>query len=100
MVDPLYILRALEEGADGVLITGCRIGDCHYISGNIKCERMVQRLKALLHRIGLEDERLMLQWISTGEGGLFARTVEEMVNQLKEVGPSKLRVQKPSTDEL
>jgi len=91
MVDPTYILRALERGVDGVLVAGCRIGDCHYISGNNKAEKMVQRLKTLLHRLGLEDERLRLQWISTGEGGLFARTIEEMVSQLKEKGPSPLK---------
>jgi len=97
MVDPTYILRAFEGGADGVLIAGCRIGDCHYISGNTKAEKMVQRLKTLLRRLGLEDERLRLQWISTGEGGLFARTIEDMVNKLKEKGPSPLKKGKAVT---
>jgi len=91
MLDPIYILRAFERGADGVLVAGCRIGDCHYISGNIKAEKMIQRLKILLHRLGLEDERLRLQWISAGEGRLFAKTIEEMVSQLKEKGPSPLK---------
>lgn len=91
MVDPTYILRAFEAGADGVLVAGCRIGDCHYISGNIKAEKMVGRMRTLLHRLGLEDERLRLQWISTGEGRLFAKTIEEMVTQLKEIGPSPLK---------
>jgi F420-non-reducing hydrogenase iron-sulfur subunit len=91
MIDPIYILKALEGGADGVLVTGCRIGDCHYISGNIKAERMVSRLKVLLRRLGLEEERLRLQWISTGEGKLFAQTIAEMVSSLKEKGPSPLK---------
>ncbi|MBT9163466.1 MAG: hypothetical protein DDT24_00373 [Chloroflexi bacterium] len=91
MVDPTYILRALEGGADGVLIAGCRPGDCHYISGNTKAEKMVERMKTLLRRLGLEDERLRLQWISSGEGRLFARTIEEMVGRLKEMGPSPLK---------
>lgn len=91
MVDPIYVLRALEGGADGVLVAGCRIGDCHYISGNIKAEKMIERLRTLLSRLGLENERLRLQWISTGEGRLFAKTIEEMVSQLKEKGPSPLR---------
>lgn len=91
MVDPTYILKAFEAGADGVLVAGCRPGDCHYISGNLKAEKMVGRMKTLLRRLGLEDERLRLQWISTGEGGLFAKTIEEMVSQLKEIGPSPLK---------
>ena len=91
MVDPIYILKALEGGADGVLVAGCHPGDCHYISGNLKAEKMVGRLKTLLNRLGLEGERLRLRWISTGEGALFARTIEEMVNQLKEIGPSPLK---------
>jgi len=91
MVDPTYILKAFEAGADGVLVAGCRIGDCHYISGNIKAEKMVGRMRTLLHRLGLEDERLRLQWISTGEGRLFAKTIEEMVTQLKGIGPSPLK---------
>lgn len=91
MVDPIYVLRALESGADGVLVAGCRIGDCHYISGNIKAEKMIERLRTLLSRLGLENERLRLQWISTGEGRLFAKTIEEMVSQLKEKGPSPLK---------
>ena len=91
MVDPIYVLKALEGGADGVLVTGCRIGDCHYISGNIKTEKMIERLRTLLHRLGLEDKRLRLQWVSTGEGALFAKTIKEMVSQLKEKGPSPLK---------
>lgn len=91
MVDPTYILKAFEAGADGVLVAGCRPGDCHYISGNLKAEKMIGRMKTLLRRLGLEDERLRLQWISTGEGGLFAKTIEEMVTQLKEIGPSPLK---------
>lgn len=91
MVDPTYIIRAFEGGADGVLIAGCHPGDCHYISGNTKAEKMVERMKTLLHRLGLENERLRLQWISSGEGGLFARTIEDMVSRLKEIGPSPLK---------
>jgi F420-non-reducing hydrogenase iron-sulfur subunit len=94
MVSRLYVLKALEEGADGVLVAGCRIGDCHYISGNMKCEKMIQNLKVSLHRLGLDDNRLRLQWISTGEGRLFAETIQEMVAQLKKIGPSPLKASK------
>ena len=95
MIEPTYILEAFEAGADGVLIAGCHPGDCHYISGNLKAEKMVGRMKILLRRLGLEEQRLKLQWISAGEGKRFAQTATEMVSELKELGPSPLK--KPSS---
>ena len=91
MVDPIYVLKSFEKGVDGVLIAGCHIGDCHYISGNIKAEERIGKLKNLIHTLGLEDERLRLEWISTAEGGKFAETIKELVGQLKQLGPSPLR---------
>ena len=91
MVDAEYVLKALEAGFDGVMVAGCHIGDCHYISGNIKAQEMVDRLKKLLHILGLEDERLMLKWIATSEGPIFAETIKEYVEQLKKLGPSPFR---------
>jgi len=91
MVDAEYVLKALEAGFDGVMVAGCHIGDCHYISGNIKAQEMVTRLKKLLHILGLEDERLMLKWIATSEGPIFAETIKEYVEQLKKLGPSPFR---------
>jgi F420-non-reducing hydrogenase iron-sulfur subunit len=91
MVDPIYVLKAFEKGFDGVLIAGCHIGDCHYISGNVKAEERIGKLKKLIHILGLEDERLRLEWISTAEGGKFAETIKELVGQLKQLGPSPLR---------
>jgi F420-non-reducing hydrogenase iron-sulfur subunit len=91
MVDAEYVLKALEAGFDGVMVAGCHIGDCHYISGNIKAQEMVARLKKLLHILGLEDERLMLKWIATSEGPIFAETIKEYVEQLKKLGPSPFR---------
>jgi len=88
MVDPIYVLRALEIGFDGVLIAGCHPGDCHYISGNLKAEERVKALKRLIHTLGLEDERLRLEWCSTAEGQKFATTVTEFVAELKKLGPS------------
>jgi F420-non-reducing hydrogenase iron-sulfur subunit len=95
MIEPTYILEAFEAGADGVLIAGCHPGDCHYISGNLKAEKMVGRMKTLLRRLGLDERRMRLQWISAGEGKLFAQTATEMVGELKELGPSPLK--KPSS---
>jgi F420-non-reducing hydrogenase iron-sulfur subunit len=91
MVDPIYVLRALETGFDGVLIAGCHPGDCHYISGNVRAQERVDRLRRLLHILGLEDERLRLEWISAAEGGIFAETIEKYVGRLKELGPSPFR---------
>ena len=91
MVDPIYVLRAFEAGFDGVLVAGCHIGDCHYISGNVKAQDRIEKLRRVLHTLGLEDQRLRLGWISAAEGGGFAETVKEHVGQLKELGPSPFR---------
>jgi len=91
MVDPVYVLKAFEAGFDGVLIAGCHIGDCHYLSGNVKAQDRIATLRRLLHTLGLEDERLKLEWISAAEGGGFAETIKEYVGQLKQLGPSPLR---------
>lgn len=88
MVDPVYVLKAFELGFDGVLIAGCHPGDCHYISGNLKAEERVKTLKSLIHILGLEDERLRLEWCSTAEGEKFADIIKESVSQLKQLGPS------------
>jgi len=91
MIDPIYVLRAFEAGFDGVLLAGCHIGDCHYISGNVRAEERTAKLRRLLHTLGLEDERLKLEWISAAEGGGFAETIKGYVGQLKQLGPSPLR---------
>jgi len=90
-VDPLYVLKSLLEGADGVLIGGCHPGDCHYTNGNYKARRRITVLKSILRQIGLEDERVVLRWISASEGKRFADSVSEMVAKLKELGPNPLR---------
>ena len=91
MVEPDYALRALEGGADGVLIAGCHYTDCHYIDGPTKCDTMFGRLKRMVHILGLEDERLRREMISTSEGVIFARVIEDMVTQLKKLGPSPFK---------
>lgn len=88
MINPDYVLRAFEKGADGVIISGCKYTDCHYIDGPVKCDAMFERVKRLLHTLGLEDERVRREMISTSEGTVFARVVQEFVDQLKELGPS------------
>ena len=90
MVNPDYVLRAFEKGADGVIVSGCHYTDCHYIDGPVKCDAMFAQLKRLLHTLGVEDQRLRREMISTSEGTVFARVVQEFVDQLKELGPSPL----------
>ena len=90
-VDPMYVIKALLEGADGVLIGGCHPGDCHYQSGNLKARRRMVILRSILEVLGLDPDRVWLRWISASEGKLFADTIVEMVQALKEKGPSPMR---------
>ena len=87
-VDMIYVLKAILEGADGVLIGGCHPGDCHYQTGNYKARRRVAVLKKILSRFGYDEDRVWLRWISASEGKLFADTVTEMVAELKAKGPN------------
>jgi F420-non-reducing hydrogenase iron-sulfur subunit len=91
MVDPIYVLKAFEMGADGVLVAGCHEADCHYLNGPAKCDAMFEKMKRVANTLGLEDERLRRQMIAAAEAPIFAEVIEEMVNQLKKLGPSPLR---------
>jgi F420-non-reducing hydrogenase iron-sulfur subunit len=90
-VDPMYVVKALMEGADGVLVGGCHPGDCHYQSGNYKARRRATILKQLLKDLGLDERRVWVRWISASEGKKFAETVTEFTEELKKMGPSKFR---------
>jgi F420-non-reducing hydrogenase iron-sulfur subunit len=91
-VDPSFILEALKDGADGVLVAGCHLpSDCHYISGNFKALRRIKLLKKVLEQFGIEPERVRLEWISASEGDKFAAVVKDMVEQLKKLGPNPLK---------
>ena len=89
-VDPQFILRALKLNADGVLIAGCHFGDCHYVTGNYQTARRIALLKEYLKEIGLEPERLRLEWISAAEGTKFAETMKSFVKEIKLLGPNPL----------
>jgi len=89
-VDPVYILRALLGGADGVIVGGCPPGDCHYVSGNYKARRRMAILKTMLDTLGLEDDRVWIRWISAAEGPKFARTMNEVTESIKKLGPNPL----------
>jgi coenzyme F420-reducing hydrogenase delta subunit len=93
MVDPKYVIKALLEGADAVLISGCHPGDCHYIDGNYKARRRVKLLKEILPRFGFDERRVKLTWIGASEGVDFAKTVKELVAEVKALGPNEARNQ-------
>jgi F420-non-reducing hydrogenase iron-sulfur subunit len=86
-VDIVYILKALMDGADAVLVGGCHPGDCHYQSGNFKARRRVAILKKILEEFGLPKERLWLRWISASEGRYFAESIKEITESVKALGP-------------
>jgi len=91
-IDPVFILEALKDGADGVLIAGCHLpSDCHYISGNFKALRRINLLKRVLRDFGIEPERVKLEWVSASEGDKFAAVVRDMVEEIKKLGPSPLK---------
>ena len=89
-VDPLFVLKALSIGADGVLILGCHPGDCHYIEGNYKTLRRIPLLKKMLKQLGIEEERVRLEWISASEGAKFAEVANNFAQTIKNLGPSSL----------
>jgi coenzyme F420-reducing hydrogenase delta subunit len=93
MVDPKYVIKALLEGADAVLISGCHPGDCHYINGNLKARRRVKLLKEILPKFGFDERRLKLTWIGASEGVDFAETIREMVADIRTLGPSEVKNQ-------
>ena len=92
-VDPTFVLKALAEGADGVLICGCHPGDCHYVEGNYKAMRRFAALKRVLRSQGIEEERVRLEWVSASEGARFAEIVNDMTEQTRKLGPSRVRPQ-------
>jgi len=89
-IEPSYILRALELGADGVIVTGCHLGDCHYIAGNEQAKKRVEMTTELLGTMGIDPRRLRLEWISASEGARFASVMTDFVEEIKELGPSPL----------
>jgi F420-non-reducing hydrogenase iron-sulfur subunit len=90
-VEPTFILKAFQAGADGVIILGCHPGDCHYIEGNYKTMRRIPLLKKMLAQFGIEDERVRLEWVSASEGDRFASIVNEMTEEVKKLGPLNSR---------
>jgi len=86
-IEPTFIMRALYEGADGVLIAGCHPGDCHYQEGNYKALRRYKLLKRILPEYGVEPERVRLEWVAASEGERFATIVNEFTEEIRDLGP-------------
>lgn len=90
-VEPTFVLKAFKSGADGVLICGCHPGDCHYHEGNYKCLRRFHLVKKYILQMGIEKERLRLEWVSASEGKQFAELIDEMSQSVAVLGPIKFK---------
>ena len=90
-IDPLFILKAFQDGADGVLVSGCHFGDCHYLEGNFKAAKRMFLLKSVLKNIGLDDKRLRMTFVSASEGAKWGTVMTDVVKTINELGPSPLK---------
>jgi len=90
-VDVLHVLKALEQGADGVIVAGCLEGTCHFLEGNYRARRRVNHVKELIAAVGLEGERVEMFNMSAAEGPAFAEMAREVTKRIKELGPSPLK---------
>ena len=88
-INPLFILAALQNGADGVLVSGCHPGDCHYLSGNLVARRKFNTIKDLLAYVGIEPGRVQFSWVSASEGGRFSDLVRQVSEDVKKLGPQR-----------
>jgi len=86
-VDPLFVLKAFQDGADGVMVLGCHPGDCHYLEGNYHARRRYALMHSLLDYVGIERERLLVEWVSAAEGARFAEMTTQFAAQVRELGP-------------
>ncbi len=90
-VEPTFVIKALYEGADGVLIAGCHPGDCHYQEGNYKALRRYRLLRRVLPEYGIEPERVRLEWVAASEGERFAKVVDDFTEQIRGLGPLDIK---------
>lgn len=91
-VDPAFVLKAFQLGADGVVVMGCHLGDCHYQEGNYKTIRRIPFLKRLVEQFGIDRRRLRLEWVSASEGDRFAEVVNQFTEEVRALGPLKLSI--------
>ena len=90
-IEPTFVLRAFTRGADGVLLNWCHPGDCHYQEGNYRCLRIYHLLQKYIQQMGIEPQRLKLEWISASEGKQFAELVNSFTETITELGPCKVK---------
>lgn len=88
-LNPLFVLKSFQMGADGVLVAGCHPGDCHYTSGNMHARRRMAVMRRLLDYMGIDKRRFRVEWVSASEGMKFASVVREMTDELRKLGPLK-----------
>jgi len=93
-INPFYIVKAQQQGADGVLVSGCHPGECHYISGNLTARRKFATLKSSLTYIGIESDRTIFTWVSASEGDLFAQVVRGVTEKIRALGPANKLIKK------
>jgi coenzyme F420-reducing hydrogenase delta subunit len=93
-VHPYFIIKSLQCGADGVLVSGCHPGDCHYLTGNYFARRKFALIKRILEYIGIEEGRVHFSWVSAAEGEKFSQVVKEVTDSVKALGPAKRLVKK------
>lgn len=86
-VDPQFVMKAFKEGADGVIILACHLGDCHYKEGNYRALQRYRMLTRLLDELGIEKERFLFDYVSAGEGDKFVKVIKDMVDKIKNLGP-------------
>jgi len=87
-INPFYLVKALQEGADGVLVSGCHPGECHYISGNLAARRKFAMLKSFLTYVGVEGDRALFTWVSASEGDRFAQVIRGVTDKVRRLGPA------------
>jgi F420-non-reducing hydrogenase iron-sulfur subunit len=86
-IQPSFVFKAFEKGADGVLVSGCHFGDCHYIFGNHRAVEQFDKTMQMVKLLGIDERRLRLEWISAAEGARFAQVIDEFTDQVRELGP-------------
>lgn len=90
-VEPEFVVKALSSGADGVLVLGCHIGDCHYMYGNHRTKKRMAILEKILGYLGIDPRRMRLEWVSAAEGARFAEVVTEFTEEMRRLGPNPLK---------
>jgi F420-non-reducing hydrogenase iron-sulfur subunit len=90
-IDALFVLKAFADGADGVLVSGCHFGDCHYLEGNFKAAKRMFMVKRLMKSIGLDDRRFRMTFVSASEGAKWGAVITDVVKTINELGPSPIK---------